>query len=176
MATRAQSRDFAKGTLAAMDRNAERVTSFIQIDHASHVDDSLLVKGVKHGLAVSGVVNPATTRITLVSEDMQTLQTALVQSEKARDYWHEQFDKVQRQLDELMLTSEKPPVAEERWITMDEAALELECHYSTVWRAHRDGRLKTKVIGGGTKKDHYLCDPGTYVPSAYMTKKSQKSQ
>lgn len=168
MTTSAQTRTFAKGTLAALERNAERVKTVVEIDHAPNVPDHTLLKSLKHGLAVAGV-NMQTTTITLVDDD---LQVALEQSEKARDYWHDKFDKVQRQLDELMLKSKQPP--EERWITLDEAALELECHYSTVWRAHKKGRLQTKVIGGGTKRDQLLCNPKTFVPTKYMmTKRSQ---
>jgi hypothetical protein len=163
MATHAQSRHFAKGTLAALDRNAERETTFVQIDHAAGVPKHSLLKSVKHGLAVSGVVNPQYTTVSL-PEGMTDLQEALTASKRERDFYRMQYEDAQRQLMELKQAGQRDDMR--GWITLTQAALDLGVDYSTIWRAHEKGRLKTKQIGGGRKKGQWMCDPTTYRPAA----------
>jgi outer membrane murein-binding lipoprotein Lpp len=53
------------------------------------------------------------------------------------------------------------PAEGTRWMTLPEATKIIGKSYSTLHRAHVDGRLVTRIIGG-TKKDQIMCDPNTY--------------
>jgi hypothetical protein len=155
VATARQNGHFAKGTLAALDREKERVTTTLQIDHAPTVDKQTLLRAVKHTLVVSGAVDVHRTSVALVDAD---LQAALERSEKMLEETRKRLAEAEQKLAELKNGAG-------RWITLQECAVLKGVNYSTVWRAHKAGRLQTRVIGG-KEKDQLLCDPTTFVPAA----------
>jgi hypothetical protein len=168
MVTRVQGKAFGKGMVAAIERSRDRVTSIIEIDHVPSIASQSLLKGVTHWLAASGAVNMAHTSIRL-GDTHDDATEALQRSEEMRDRYRMLYEQAQQQLDAL-----KAQGGDAReWITMTALAERQNVCHTTIWRAHKAGRLVTKPNGGGSKKSQYLCDPATYVSA---TKKITKTK
>ena len=167
MVTLAQGRAFRTGTLAALERDKERVTSIVEIIHSPKVRGQQLLQMFDHALETSGVVSMAQTSVRLSEGNAET-RAALQSSEKMRDHYRALYEQTQEKLDTLLqLTGDT-----REWITLTALAKRLGVCYTTVWRAHRTGRLVTKRTGG-VKKDLLLCDPPTYVSALGSAGKRQ---
>lgn len=155
VATVRRDRHFAQGTIAALNRAKDRVTTTLHIDHAPTVDGQSLLRAVKHTLGITGAVDMHRTSITLADAD---IQEALRQTQQMLEQTRAKLAQAEQQLSELKNG------AGTRWVSLKVCAELKGVDYSTVWRAHRAGRLVTRVIGG-KQKDQLLCDPTTFRPA-----------
>lgn len=142
MSTRTQARAFAKGTTAALARTKDLESTALILYH--NLDDARL----------AGVLRQIQSH--LVGARLVIAPQGISKNEDRVKAMTDQITALQSQLD-----AQRGTVVSPEWITLTAAATRLHKSYSTLWRAHRDGRLTTKGIGG-KERELLMCDPTTY--------------
>lgn len=152
----AQTKVMGKGLDATLVRSKERQETALTLYHnfEAHRLPTLLKQ--LHNLmpmGVSLVLAPTSGTAADLAKAEQHISTLVDEKRELQ----KQVAAMQAELDALRGTA---PAGTE-WITLTRAAKKLNVSYATLWRAHHDQRLVTKVIGGKAK-DQLLCDPSSF--------------
>jgi len=153
----AQNKVMAAGMQAAMGRQRERQSVSMTLQHnldTGRFSEKLV--GIQNALSAMGmslVVTPPVVDAAALAKNEAHVER-LVEDKKRL---LAQIEALQAQIKEITVM----PTKSDPWVSLTKAAKALGVSYPTLWRAHKEGRLTTKVIGGKTR-DHLVCDPSTF--------------
>jgi excisionase family DNA binding protein len=103
------------------------------------------------------------------SQGMETVEQVRASMQTRIDQLEMQLEAARKQIDELRASDD-----DVHWMTPKEAAEALGISQPTISRAIRgigSGKIRSKVIGGGSKSDRYLVDINSYVPARRLGRK-----